>query len=122
MKKTYFSENLATIRSVWKLKQSELGALLGADMYKLGNLERGKTKEVPADLLLKLEELTGIQAKRIYYEYLKPELIHYKPLEIIEDDDTETAIPMMSEDPAPYEKKMTVLERLARIESTLYGE
>ena len=113
--KKYISVNMAMIRDVWSLTQEDVSDLLNCTRSQISSYEGGRL-EVPAEIIFRLEDLTGIVGRRLFYEELKRSLIYYKPL--LKESER---ISMMEENQAVYEtEKLTILERLERIEKELF--
>ena len=74
------ARNIWVIRKRWRMNQDEFASLLGLNRGNISNYERGQnTPDVV--FLIKLQDLTGVNAKDICYSTLDPELIPIQPLD-----------------------------------------
>jgi transcriptional regulator with XRE-family HTH domain len=119
MKESHFKANLMLIRSVWGMNRQQIGKQLSCTTNQIGNLERG-TSAITPSVLFDLEELTGITAKRLYYEILTRTNIPNQPL--MQTSANENAPPQSRESrDVPYKtENLSVEERLKRLETKVF--
>ena len=72
------SENLKTIRRKWKDSQKNFGDRFEVTNTAVSKWELGEN-EPTLRVLIELEELTGIPAKRLYREVISPDEVHPLP-------------------------------------------
>ncbi|MBL7817031.1 MAG: helix-turn-helix transcriptional regulator [Saprospiraceae bacterium] len=110
MKISYISANLIKIRETWRMNRMQFGKLVACTGNQIGGYERGSTIISPV-VLLAIEDLTGVPAKRLYYEPLKHTDIPHSPL-------SQSA----NETPPQYRSdNLSVEERLKRLETKVFG-
>ena len=78
-KPIYLIDNLSMVRSVWDKSQDEMARLFGMTRVNYQAVESGRRKDFYADFLLRFEELTGVAARRLYYEKLLKTEIYHRP-------------------------------------------
>lgn len=66
---TILALNIATIRKRLRMSQTEFSALIGATRTQVSNWERGRSAP-PARLLLRMAEVSGIDAKQMNVQEL----------------------------------------------------
>ena len=112
MKKIHFATNLNLIRAVWSMSRQEIGDVLGCKKHQIAHYERNAIG-VPLPVLFLLEDLTGISARRLYYEVLTRAEILNQPL----SENTEPLKAVLFSDSA----QMTLAERVTRLEIKVFG-
>jgi hypothetical protein len=113
MAKSQFGDNFQLIRSVWGMNRKQMGKIFNCTEHQIGSYERMNTNATPA-LLFKLEDMTGIAARRLYYEQLERTALPQQPLTTAEK--TENT-------PPQYLLPNTSLEeRVKRLEAKVFGK
>ena len=112
MKKVYFPENITLIRSILEKSRQQMGDSLGCTPHQIGHYERG-TMNVPLSVLFLLEDLTGIPAKRLYYDALNRSDISKEP--------QNTNAALMKESPQYKSTESDLEERVQRLELAVFG-
>lgn len=75
-----FARNIWVIRKRWRMNQDEFASLLGLNRGNISNYERGQnTPDVV--FLVKMQDLTGVNARDLVYSSLNPEIVPIQPLD-----------------------------------------
>jgi hypothetical protein len=112
MKIVHLSQNLILIRAIWRMNRMQLGQLVDCSEHQIGGYERG-VNTIPPQVIFGLEDLTGIAAKRLFYEQLTNASIPNRPLS-----------PTESVEKAPPQylvENLTLEERVKRLEMKVFG-
>jgi hypothetical protein len=119
MKKTNFKANISFIREVWNMNRAQFGKVLGVTEHQITNQERLATN-IPPSILFNLEDLTGIPARRLYYDRITWDEIPRDPL--TKSDIAEKKTLMSTEGTPQYNgEELTQLERIVRLERKVFG-
>ena len=112
MKTIYFATNLSLIRLVWGMSRQQIGHLLGCKQHQIAHYERSAIG-VPLPVIFLLEDLTGIPAKRLYYDVLTRADISNAPL-----NDTTKLVKTSAQLDST---SLTLAERVKRLEIKVFG-
>lgn len=77
-------ESIKLIRETWRFTQEEMAELLGVSRARLMNYERGQNMP-PIELLILLEEKTGITVRDIWYGSFEPGDVPLNPFEMLSE-------------------------------------
>lgn len=102
----YAAENLVIIREAWGKTQAEMGELLGGlTRTNYAGYEQ-KRYDISPKILLKLEELTGIAARRIYYDKIERLEVYERPYR------NENGIKILMEENSSYKSSADLMKEL----------
>lgn len=77
--------NIKQIRKRWRIKQEDFASLFNVKRASITNYERNiNTPDV--SFMIRLQDITGINIRDLYYKKLNPEDIPSRPLEFREGD------------------------------------
>lgn len=115
-------DNCRRIREAWHMERVPMAELFGVTRGKWVNYELGTT-EPPPEILLKMEEMTGITIRRLLTEELTKSMIPDKPL--VNDEIAETPPQYFfssdERDMITDSDSLPILERLRRLEIAVFG-
>jgi transcriptional regulator with XRE-family HTH domain len=110
------ARNIWIVRKRWRMNQDEFASLLGLNRGNISNYERGQnTPDVV--FLVKLQDLTGVNAKDLCYSSLEAETIPIQPLD---GKSGAAASPPEFEEPnsaySPESRLYNIVELVKRVE------
>jgi hypothetical protein len=120
MKESYFQANITLIRDVWSMNRKRFGNQFGFSGHHIAGHERGTAVLISPSMLFDLEDMTGISARRLYYDKIVRSEIPSQPLKrpVVVEPNT-----LIVNEEAPQYKtsKLTLLERVERLEKKVFS-